>query len=116
MIGGIIGDVIGSVYEAHQWISKDLQLIQTLPVDKTFNVPIFKNTSWVRTSYGWTDDTLCTLGLYKAYIEQTDYATTLQDVCVRNINDSIGFGKSFKNWLTDMAPYNSYANGCIMRI
>lgn len=116
MIGGIIGDVIGSVYEAHQWTSKDLPFIQSLPVDKTINVPVFKNTNWVRTSYGWTDDTLCTLGLYKAYIEKTDYAQTLQDVCVRNLNDSIGFGKSFKNWLTDIEPYNSYANGCIMRI
>lgn len=116
MIGGIIGDVIGSVYEAHQWTSKDLPLIQNLPVDKTINVPVFKDTKWVRTSYGWTDDTLCTLGLYKAYIEKTDFATTLQDVCVRNLNESIGFGKSFKNWLNDMKPYNSYANGCIMRI
>lgn len=116
MIGGIIGDVIGSVYEAHQWVSKDLPLIQTLPVDKSINVPNFKDTKWVRTNYGWTDDTLCTLGLYKAYIDKTDFAETLQDVCVRNLNDSIGFGKSFKNWLTDIQPYNSYANGCIMRI
>ena len=34
MIGGIIGDIIGSVYEAHQWSSKELPLIQKLPVDK----------------------------------------------------------------------------------
>lgn len=116
MIGGIIGDVIGSVYEAHQWISKDLPLIQSLPVDKSLAVPNFKDTKWVRTNYGWTDDTLCTLGLYKAYIEKTDYADTLQDVCVRNMNDSIGFGKAFKSWLDDKEPYNSYANGSIMRI
>lgn len=116
MIGGIIGDVIGSVYEAHQWTSKDLPFIQPLPIDKTINVPVFKDTKWVRTSYGWTDDTLCTLGLYKAYTQKTDYATTLQDVCVRNLSDAIGFGKSFKNWLTDRAPYNSFANGCVMRI
>lgn len=116
MIGGIIGDVIGSVYEAHQWVSKDLPLIQTLPVDKTINIPNFKDTKWVRTNYGWTDDTLCTLGLYKAYIEKTDFAKTLQDVCVRNMNDSIGFGKNFKLWLDDIEPYNSYANGSIMRI
>lgn len=116
MIGGIIGDVIGSVYEAHQWISKDLPFIQSLPVDKSLAVPNFKDTKWVRTNYGWTDDTLCTLGLYKAYVEKTDYATTLQDVCVRNMNDSIGFGKAFKSWLDDIEPYNSYANGSIMRI
>lgn len=116
MIGGIIGDVIGSVYEAHQWISKDLPFIQSLPVDKSLAVPNFKDTKWVRTNYGWTDDTLCTLGLYKAYIEKSDFADTLQDVCVRNMNDSIGFGKAFKNWLDDKEPYNSYANGSIMRI
>lgn len=118
MIGGIIGDIIGSVYEAHQWSSKELPLIQKLPVDKNVVVPNFKDTKWVRTNYGWTDDSLCTLGLYKAYIEKTDFAQTLKDVCNRNLNDSIGFGKAFKNWLSQEVsePYNSYANGSIMRV
>ena len=116
MIGGIIGDIIGSVYEAHQWTSKDLPLIQNLPIDKSIVIPNFKDTKWIRTNYSWTDDTLCTLGLYKAYINKTDFAKTLQETCTKYMDDSIGFGKNFKNWLNDIEPYESYANGSIMRI
>lgn len=118
MIGGIIGDIIGSVYEAHQWASKELPLIQTLPIDKNVVIPLLKDTKWVRADYGWTDDTLCTLALYKAYIENTDFAETLKEICNRNVNDSIGFGKAFKSWLSEEIPkpYNSFANGSIMRV
>lgn len=116
MLGGIIGDVIGSVYEGRQWVRKDLKLLQKLPLDDKIAVPVLKNTDWCRKKYGWTDDTLCTLALYKAYIENTDYADTLQSFCNSKMNEHTGFGKAFKNWLLDKKPYNSYANGSIMRI
>lgn len=116
MIGGIIGDVIGSIYESKQWISKELPLVQELPLDSNMVVPIFENTHSVRLQYSWTDDTLCTLGLYKAYVNKTDFAQTLQSFCITNMNESVGFGQSFKNWLSNTKPYNSYANGSIMRI
>jgi ADP-ribosylglycohydrolase len=118
MIAGIIGDIIGSVYEAHQWTRKDLELIQPLPVDKTTSIPNFKNMKWVRTNYGWTDDTLCSLGLYSAYINNADPAKTLQEMCLKfsSLDDSIGFGASFKEWLKNPVPYESYGNGAIMRI
>lgn len=116
MLGGIIGDVIGSVYEGRQWIRKDLKMLQKLPLNDNIVVPVLKNTDWCRKHYGWTDDTLCTLGLYKAYINKTDYTKTLQEFCQNKMNEHTGFGKAFKNWLKDTKPYNSYANGAIMRI
>lgn len=116
MIGGIIGDIVGSVYEGHQWTSKGLPLIQNLPFDDTIVTPIIKNISFVRKSYGFTDDTLCTLGLYYSYINSLDYTKGLQDFCIKHQNDDIGYGKSFKSWLDNPTPYNSYANGSIMRI
>lgn len=116
MIAGIVGDVIGSVYEASQWTRKDLPLIQELPVNKDDVVPCFKNIDFVRTSYKWTDDTMCTLALYSAYINKTDPAKTLQSLCIKYYNESNGFGASFKKWLDNPVPYESFANGSIMRI
>lgn len=116
MIGGIVGDVVGSVYEGSQWASRNLPLIQTLPLSEKEVTPILKNRSWVRKEYGWTDDTLCTLGLYNAYINQSNPTTTLQETCVQYMQEGIGFGKAFTQWLKNPVPYQSYANGCIMRI
>lgn len=116
MLGGIIGDIIGSVYEGRQWIRKDLKFIQPLPLNDKIAIPVLKNTEWCRKKYGWTDDTLCTLGLYNAYKNEEDYATSLQSFCKNKMNEDTGFGKAFKNWLEDIKPYNSYANGSIMRI
>lgn len=56
MIGGIIGDIIGSVYEGKQWDKRDLPLFQPFPFSDVSDV--LKNTKWVRTTPGWTDDSL----------------------------------------------------------
>lgn len=117
MIGGIIGDVIGSVYEGYQWQTKELELIQQDVVSKNKNIePLLKNTKWVREQPSWTDDTLCSLALYSAYISKTSPSKTLQSLCLKYQNESIGFGKGFKLWLQDTKPYNSCGNGAIMRI
>ena len=117
MIGGIIGDVIGSVYEGYQWQTKELELIQQDVVSKNKNIePLLKNTKWVREQPSWTDDTLCSLALYSAYISKTNPSKTLQSLCLKYQNESIGFGKGFKLWLQDTKPYNSCGNGAIMRI
>lgn len=116
MLAGIIGDVIGSVYEAQQWQRKDLSLIQSLPFDENLVVPLLKNAKWVRQDYSWTDDTLCTLALYSAYIHKSDPVETMVYLCKKYFNESIGFGKSFNQWLDNPIPYESFGNGAIMRI
>lgn len=117
MLAGIIGDVIGSVYEAYQWTEKNLALYQPLPIKNNILVkPLFKDMTWVRKEYSWTDDTLCTLALYDAYINKLDPTTTLQVYCKHYGNEGIGFGKSFKAWIENPVPYESFGNGSIMRI
>lgn len=118
MIGGIIGDVVGSVYEAYQWQRKDLPLFQSLPLETSNDlICLFKtNTKWKRTQYYWTDDTLCTLALYHAYIHQQDPVNSLVYFCKKYRSESIGFGGAFTSWLDNPVPYGSYANGAIMRI
>lgn len=117
MLAGIVGDVIGSVYEAHQWLQRDLDLLQPLPIkDSEVVKPLFKNLKWVRKSFGWTDDTLCTLALYSAYVLNEDPVKALQDFCTRYGNEDIGFGKSFEAWLQNPVPYESYGNGAVMRL
>lgn len=94
MIAGIVGDIIGSVYEGQQWSNKNLSLIWQ-DSNKSAIKPILKNLSFVRKKQSWTDDTLCTLALYDAYINKKDYATNLQYFCKKYQSDVIGFGKSF---------------------
>lgn len=117
MLGGIVGDYVGSVYEAYQWKSKELELFSNTPVSENPEIrPLFENTKWVRNNNNWTDDTLCTLGLYKAFLNNTDPTKTLIEVCTKYEDPNTGFGKSFGKWLLDPKPYNSYANGSIMRL
>ncbi len=118
MIGGIIGDVLGSVYEAYQWKHKNQPLIITNPVSEMTDViPLFKDLKWVRRTQYWTDDTLCTLGLYNAYINNLNPSTGLADFCNKYKNQSTGFGKNFEEWLNNPeSTGNSYGNGAIMRL
>lgn len=114
MIGGIIGDIIGSVYEGKQWDRRDLELFQTFPFTDVSDV--LKNTKWVRTTPGWTDDSLCTLALFSAYINKLSPVSELVRCCKKYANEATGFGGNFTKWLDNPVPYGSYANGSIMRI
>lgn len=116
MLAGIIGDVIGSVYEAHQWQDKSLPLIQALPFSKEKIQPLVSNLKWVRQDYSWTDDTLCTLALFAAYIKKESPKCMMLHYCNKYKNESIGFGKAFNAWLENPVPYGSLGNGSIMRI
>lgn len=114
MIGGIIGDIVGSVYEGKQWDKRDLELFQAFPFTDVSDV--LKNTKWVRTTPGWTDDSLCTLALFSAYINKLSPVSELVRCCKKYATDATGFGGNFTKWLDNPVPYGSYANGSIMRI
>lgn len=113
MLAGIIGDVIGSVYEAHQWQSKDLNLFQA---DDSQVTSLFKEAKWVRKVPDWTDDTLCTLALYSAYIHNQDPKEALLYYCNKYKTEAVGFGGSFMKWLENPVPYESFGNGSLMRV
>lgn len=124
MVGAIIGDIVGSVYEFNNI--------------KTKNFDFFSN------NCKFTDDTIMTIAIFKALqdcknefadknsnerIEITknslypEYKNLAQNAIVRmreygNQYLSTGFGKKFLSWLTqeNPEPYNSWGNGAAMRV
>ncbi|UCG26858.1 MAG: ADP-ribosylglycohydrolase family protein [Bacteroidales bacterium] len=96
MTGAIIGDIIGSVYEAH-------------PV-KTTDFDLFTASS------RFTDDTVLTIAVAEALLKRDDYESRLR-YWGRKYPDA-GYGLGFFNWLMtdDPQPYNSWGNGSAMRV
>ena len=96
MLGAIAGDVIGSVYESR-------------PI-KRLDFPLFKPSSC------FTDDTVLTIAIADAILNQKDYGTTLQSF--GQAYPDAGYGGSFVEWIfaADIQPYNSWGNGSAMRV
>lgn len=96
MLGAIAGDMIGSVYEAR-------------PI-KTKDFPLFDPNS------GFTDDSVLTLAVARAILQDEDYRTAVWSLG-RRYPDA-GYGGSFIGWLADEhpRPYGSFGNGAAMRV
>ena len=96
MIGAIAGDIIGSVYEAH-------------PI-KTMAFDLFSDSS------RFTDDTVLTVAVADAILNNEDYGKTLRNY--GRLYPNAGYGMLFYNWLfSDHGePYNSWGNGSAMRV
>ncbi len=96
MLGALVGDIVGSVYEWNNHRSKDFPL---------FNPACM-----------FTDDSVLTIALAEAILEGTDYAAIMRAYGKRYPN--AGYGGMFRKWLRDprLGPYGSYGNGAAMRI
>lgn len=96
MLGAIVGDIIGSVYEGRPVKTKDFDLF----------IP--------GTTY--TDDTVLTVAIADAILHHKDYKKLLLKYGKHYPN--AGYGRSFSKWLTASAPqpYNSWGNGSAMRV
>lgn len=96
MLGGIVGDVVGSVYEWHNHRSKSF--------------PLFRDDSF------FTDDTVMTVALAESILVDGDPARVMR-VYGQRYPDA-GYGGMFRRWLADaeMGPYQSFGNGAAMRI
>ena len=107
MLGAIIGDIVGSVYE---WNNI-----------KTKEFPLFREDCF------FTDDTVMTLAVADA-IMQIDQQELWGPKAERIFSDSMkkwgrlypnaGYGGRFSQWLVsyDNQPYNSWGNGSAMRV
>lgn len=104
MLGAIIGDIVGSIYERNN--------------TKDYNFQLFTPASC------FTDDTVCNVALLKAFqlngskTTKKDILTCLYHTC--KMYDYVGYAKMFRAWLNDdsllFKPYGSWGNGGAMRI
>jgi ADP-ribosylglycohydrolase len=96
VFGGIAGDVIGSPYEWFRVKHKDFELFSTM------------------TTY--TDDSVLTIAVAAAILQERDYGEVIREWGVRY--PDAGYGGFFSQWLDDttMGPYNSFGNGSAMRV
>jgi ADP-ribosylglycohydrolase len=98
MLGAIIGDIVGSVYEFNNYRAKDF-------------TPFFHRRAF------FTDDTVCTIAVADALVNARHPAEALKDWGTRYWENG-GWGRSFALWLgsDDLGPYGSYGNGAAMRV
>ena len=103
MIGAIIGDIVGSIYEFENIKSKDFEF---LSYDCFF-----------------TDDSVLTLAICEALLRYKNVGGDLSAITVQSMQDIgnryiAGYGGRFADWLCspNPKPYNSYGNGSAMRV
>ena len=96
MLGSMIGDIVGSVYEWHNI--------------KTEDFIFFKPDCF------FTDDTVLTAATAKALMGGMSYVETYQDFARRY--PGRGYGGNFSHWIhaENPKPYNSWGNGSAMRV
>lgn len=99
MLGAIIGDIVGSVYEWHNIKTKDF--------------PLFRDDCF------FTDDTVMTIATADALMSggETDDFINAYKKWGRLYPDA-GYGGRFGSWIhsDDRKPYNSWGNGSAMRV
>lgn len=96
MLGAIIGDIVGSVYEWNRIKTKDFPFL----TDACF----------------FTDDSVCTAAVADILLHDLPPAATLQTWCRRYPDCS--YGGNFRHWIyaDPPEPYHSYGNGAAMRV
>lgn len=96
MLGAIAGDIIGSIYEWDNIKTKQFEL---------FGQDCF-----------FTDDSVLTIALADAILNQQDYVSVMKSY-YRRYPDA-GYGGMFHRWARseDSQPYKSWGNGAAMRI
>jgi ADP-ribosylglycohydrolase len=99
MLGAIIGDIIGSVYEWHNIKTKDF--------------PLFGERNF------FTDDTVMTIAVADAIMnggKPDDFIDSMKKF--GRLYPNSGYGGRFGSWVLgdDREPYNSWGNGSAMRV
>ena len=96
MLGAIVGDFAGSVYEFEGMKRKDFRLPHPDSRD--------------------TDDSLLTIAVAEWLLHETDLVTAFHKMVDRH--PDAGWGNAFYDWAAArrLEPYNSYGNGAGMRV
>ena len=99
MLGAIIGDIVGSIYEFDNI--------------KTKNFNVFTNEMF------FTDDTVMTIAIADAIMNGGQHENFIQSMKKWGCNYiDKSYGHSFRRWLKseNSEPYNSWGNGSAMRV
>ncbi len=97
MLGALIGDLVGSVYEWNATKRKDFQ-------------PLIAANAF------YTDDSVLTIAVADAFLNGRDLVASFKDWGRRYPHS--GWGSRFAEWLfsEETAPYYSFGNGSAMRV
>ena len=101
MLGALVGDIVGSVYEFQNTKSMDFDLF----------------TPWTT----FTDDSVMTLAVAKWLMEDEAHTIHYLIYCMQELGNrypNAGYGGNFRTWLREdnPQPYNSWGNGAGMRV
>ncbi len=98
--GAVLGDILGSQYEFNRPADLDWK-----------NVPLINSKA-----IGFTDDTVMSLAVKKALVEQKDLVDSMVEIGRKYQN--CGYGGHFYYWIKgeDHMPYHSWGNGSAMRV
>ena len=115
MIGAIIGDIVGSIYEFNNIKTKDFELFGPHPTSKSANTTNGFSDSQCR----FTDDTVLSVAVAEWLLDGdagdlVEYFSKWYARCGGNRS----YGGMFERWINqwDRQPYNSYGNGSAMRV
>jgi len=95
MLGSIIGDVLGSIFEFYPMKTKKFELLDN--------------------KSHFTDDTVMTVAVADSIMNEVPYVESLQKWGRKY--PRVGYGGWFRKWIhqEDPKPYNSFGNGSAMR-
>ena len=106
MLGSIIGDIVGSIYECN-------------PI-KTTNFPLFQDGCTI------TDDSIMTVAVAHALMDgyELDDLNMEEELIIKMMRyycgmyPNVGYGALFHKWIfeSNAQPYNSFGNGSAMRV
>ena len=101
ILGGIVGDIIGSTRE---WLNVKTEDFELLPQGSCF-----------------TDDTVMTLAVAEWLMTDPTHSESALIECMQRFGrkyPNAGYGGMFRRWLAtdNPEPYNSYGNGSAMRV
>ncbi|MDE0184522.1 MAG: ADP-ribosylglycohydrolase family protein [Candidatus Poribacteria bacterium] len=95
MLGAIIGDIVGSIYEWNRIKTKEF--------------------SFFDPQCDFTDDSVCTAAVAHILMNNLPPAQSMQEWCRRH--PGRGYGGFFGQWIYwEPEPYESYGNGAAMRV
>ena len=96
MLGAIVGDIVGSIYEFNNHRSKDF--------------PLFGE------DCKFTDDTVLTIAVADCLMNNGNYNEYIKNYARKYTGR--GYGGRFRQWISSesMEPYNSWGNGSAMRV